>query len=211
MGTCAIGGQAVGTAAAIAIKHNCNPREAGTYIKEIQQTLIKDDCWIPGFKNEDDEDKARFAKITASSFNGLCIPENVINGETRRIEGRENCWESNKSADSEPYIRLVFEHIVSVSEVRIIFDPDLSREIMISMTASVQEREVKFMPPQLVRDFSVLFKREGEIVFEKEIRENNQRLCIVKTDNAINVDEIIVRVKSTYGSETARIYEIRVY
>lgn len=211
MGTCAIGGQAVGTAAAIAIKHNCNPREAGTYIKEIQQTLIKDDCWIPGFKNEDDEDKARFAKITASSFNSLCIPENVINGETRRIEGRENYWESNKSADSEPYIRLEFEHIVPVSEVRIIFDPDLSREIMISMTASVQEREVKFMPPQLVRDFSVLFKREGEIVFEKEIRENNQRLCIVKTDNAINVDEIIVRVKSTYGSETARIYEIRVY
>ena len=80
MGTCAIGGQAVGTAAAIAIKYNCSPRKAIDHIKEIQQTLIKDDCWIPGFKNEDDDDMARKAKITASSFKESCKPENIING-----------------------------------------------------------------------------------------------------------------------------------
>ena len=98
-----------------------------------------------------------------------------------------------------------------VSEARIIFDPDLSKEIMISMTTSVQEREVKFMPPQLVRDFSVSFIKSGKTILKKEIKENNQRLCIVKTDKPISVDEIIVKTAKTYGSETARIYEIRVY
>lgn len=211
MGTCAIGGQAVGTAAAIAIKYNCTPREAIKYIKEIQQTLIKDDCWIPGFRNEDNKDMARTAKVTASSFKENCIPENIINGETRKINGNENCWESDKITNKTPFIKLSFEKPVSVSEARIIFDPDLSKEIMISMTTSVQEREVKFMPPQLVRDFSVSFIKSGKTILKKEIKENNQRLCIVKTDKPISADEIIVKIAKTYGSETARIYEIRVY
>ena len=110
MGTCAIGGQAVGTAAAIAIKYNCSPRKAIDHIKEIQQTLIKDDCWIPGFKNEDDDDMARKAKITASSFKESCKPENIINGETRRINGKENCWESDKITNELPFIKLAFEN-----------------------------------------------------------------------------------------------------
>ena len=211
MGTCAIGGQAVGTAAAVAIKHNCSPRDAIKYIKEIQQTLIKDDCWIPGFRNEDDKDMARTAKVTASSFKENCIPENILNGETRKINGNENCWESDKITNKTPFIKLSFEKPVLVSEARIIFDPDLSKEIMISMTTSVQEREVKFMPPQLVRDFSVSFIKSGKTILKKEIKENNQRLCIVKTDKPISVDEIIVKTAKTYGSETARIYEIRVY
>ena len=79
------------------------------------------------------------------------------------------------------------------------------------MTASVQNREVKFMPPQLVRDFSVSFIKNGKTILKKEIKENNQRLCIVKTDKAIPVDEIIIEIIKTYGSDTARIYEIRVY
>ncbi len=52
MGTCAVGGQAVGTAAAMAVRYDCDPRQLGqTHMDELQQTLLKDDCYIPGYQN----------------------------------------------------------------------------------------------------------------------------------------------------------------
>jgi len=61
-------GQAVGTAAAMCIKLGEMPR--GIYqrhMKALQQQLLKDDMFIPGFKNEDEGDPCRTAKATASS------------------------------------------------------------------------------------------------------------------------------------------------
>jgi len=71
MGTCAVEGQAVGTAAALCKKHDCLPRELGArYISELQQTLVKDDCYIPGVANEEPGDVLRLASVTASSEDG---------------------------------------------------------------------------------------------------------------------------------------------
>lgn len=53
MGTCAVGGQAVGTAAALCKKYGCTPHDVEAHMKELQQLLLKDDCYIPGYKNED--------------------------------------------------------------------------------------------------------------------------------------------------------------
>ena len=61
-------GQAAGTAAAMCIKLNETPR--GIYqrhIKDLQQLLIKNDQYIPGFKNEDPNDPCLTASVTASS------------------------------------------------------------------------------------------------------------------------------------------------
>lgn len=211
MGTCAVGGQAAGTAAALAVKYQCKPRDVQKHIKELQQILIMDDCWIPGCKNEDTNDMARNAKVLVSGFKPQCTADNIINGFTRKIGENENCWESEKLDDNGASIKLCFKEPVSASQVRIVFDPDLSREIMISMTASVQKREDKFMPPQLVKDFSITFRKAGETILEKTIIDNNQRLCIINTDKPLEVDEVIVNISKTYGSDSARVYEIRVY
>lgn len=61
-------GQAAGTAAALCIRHKTSPR--GVYekhIAELQQTLLKNDQYIPESKNEDPADLARGAKVTAST------------------------------------------------------------------------------------------------------------------------------------------------
>ena len=93
MGTCSVGGQAVGTAAALAVKYKCSPHEVGRkHIKELQQNLLKDDCYIPGFKNEDPNDLARNAKISASSWIEGSEPENVINGISRNVGKKSNQW-----------------------------------------------------------------------------------------------------------------------
>lgn len=61
-------GQAAGTAAALCVKRGVSPRELGErHIKELQQRLLKDDQYIPELANEDPDDLARTAKVTASS------------------------------------------------------------------------------------------------------------------------------------------------
>jgi hypothetical protein len=78
MATCAIIGQAVGTAAAFGLRYNRTPRElVEHHIKEIQQQLLKDDCYIPGIVNEDPQDLARFATVTTSSCASLSFPEGI--------------------------------------------------------------------------------------------------------------------------------------
>ncbi|HXE12432.1 MAG TPA: FAD-dependent oxidoreductase [Bryobacteraceae bacterium] len=74
--TGAIVGQAVGAAAALCQKHKCDPQFVSQkYAAELQQLLLRQDCFIPGVVNEDPDDLARGAKIEASSEAPLVFPE----------------------------------------------------------------------------------------------------------------------------------------
>ena len=67
-GTLAPLGQAAGTAAALCRKYAVTPRQLyEQHIKDLQQTLLKHDQYIPGIVNEDPNDLARNTKVTASS------------------------------------------------------------------------------------------------------------------------------------------------
>lgn len=67
-GTLGVIGQAVGTAAAMALRHHTSPRGVySDHLHELQQTLLKDDQFIPGVANQDAADLARRATVTASS------------------------------------------------------------------------------------------------------------------------------------------------
>ena len=53
MGTCAVIGQAAGTGAALAVRHGCLPADvADGYIRELQQALLEDGCFIPGMNRQ---------------------------------------------------------------------------------------------------------------------------------------------------------------
>lgn len=68
MGTTALMGQAAGTAAAIALRHGLTIRETtAERIGEVQQTLLREGCFLPHALNEDPLDLARTARIWASS------------------------------------------------------------------------------------------------------------------------------------------------
>ena len=79
MSTLATVGQAAGTAAAMCIDMDVTPRDIYRHhITELQQTLIKFDQSIPGLKNEDQEDLARSATVSASS---------TLSQETMNLDG----------------------------------------------------------------------------------------------------------------------------
>lgn len=74
MGTLAVCGQAVGTAAALCRKSGLLPRDVGqTRLHELQQQLMRDDCFLPGIQVNDPADLAASASIGASSAAGLSL------------------------------------------------------------------------------------------------------------------------------------------
>lgn len=211
MGTCSVGGQAVGTAAAMAVRYGCSPRAVGReHIRELQQTLLKQDCYIPGFLNEDEADLARKARVEASSQTPGGEAANVVNGVSRGEGDRKNCWESMPLGGGGETLRLALEQPAEVREVRLTFDTDLSHEIMPSITKIVRDRQVKGLPRELVRDYTLTLRRDGQTVAEKEVRGNGQRLNVHQFDAAL-CDEVLVTVTGTHGLDRARIYEVRIY
>jgi hypothetical protein len=212
MGTCAIGGQAVGTACAIAVKYGCSAKDVGEkYIKELQQTLLKQDCYIPGVKNEDQKDFARNSKILASSFTVGNEPEKVVSGVTRALGEQSNVWESQSLKNNPQWIEFSLGEQKEVSQVRVVFDPDLNKEIMITQTKRRQDTLVKGMPHTLVKDYSVKAYLGDKVVFEKNVKDNIERLAVIDIENGVQADKIVVGVQSAYGIDNARIFEVRIY
>lgn len=211
MGTCAIGGQAVGTAAAMAVEKNCTPKEIGkNHIRQLQQQLLKDDCYIPGFRNEDELDLARTAAVSATSQTEDGKAENVINGVARTVDEESNCWQSALLGEGGETLTLKLAAEKAVHEIRLTFDTDLSGEIMPSLTRNVRERQVKGLPHELVRDYRITLCKGEEKVWEKEIQNNGQRLNVHEVPEVV-CDRVCVTVLATHGCERARIYEVRVY
>ncbi|CAM4509294.1 FAD-dependent oxidoreductase [Paenibacillus macerans] len=69
MATCAVIGEAAGTAAALCADKGVTPRELSReHTPLLLQTLLKQDASVLGLANEDAGDLARQAKISASSF-----------------------------------------------------------------------------------------------------------------------------------------------
>ena len=211
MGTCAVGGQAVGTAAAMAIKYGCTPREVTSYITELQQTLLKDDCYIPGYINADPTDLARGATLSATSYIKGCEPEKVINGVTRKVGDKQNCWESNGISENGETISLKLPAPVELQQLRITFDPNLTNEIVPSITKKVRDRQVKGMPPELVKNYVFRVYNGKELTYSTEITDNYQRVNIHQLPTDTCGDCIEITVLETHGYSNARIFEIRGY
>lgn len=211
MGTCAIGGQAVGTAAALAVEKGCSVREVGKlHIRELQQRLLKDDCYIPGFRNEDENDHARTAAATSPSETEGGEAANVINGIARSVGNDSNCWISKPLDERPAVLTLKLAQSVSARELRLTFDSNLSREIMPSNGRIVRERQVKGLPHELVCDYCVRLLKGGSEVYSRQISGNGQRLNVLPLEG-VECDAVEITVTKTHGCPNARIFEVRLY
>lgn len=77
MGTTAIMGQAAGTAAAVALRHDVPLHDVPERLAdEVQQRLLRDGCFLPHVSNHDRDDLALHATVTASS-EALCAGADV--------------------------------------------------------------------------------------------------------------------------------------
>lgn len=208
MGTCAIGGQAIGTAAAQAIQKGCDIRAID--IAELQQTLIRDDCYIPGFANTDKADLAQTAAVTASSAQENYPAANVLTGVTRDINGCTNAWHSDGLSTQGEWLQLSLAAPAPVRTVQLVFDSNFNLEKKISLSSRRIRQQQVGVPVELARDYDVALLRDGKVVACKQLRDNYQRLCHVQFEGE-ECDTVRVTVRATNGISEARIFEVRVY
>jgi hypothetical protein len=113
-------GQAAGTAAGLAVKYNTTPR--GIYrqhIKELQQQLLKDGCYLLGVKNNDKNDVALTAKVTASSHLKNMEPGKVINGFNRIIGKDRNAWTPDLKTPGPHWLKLTLPKITPINTIHL--------------------------------------------------------------------------------------------
>jgi len=115
-------GQAAGTAAAIAKEYGTTPR--GIYenhIDQLQQTLLKDGCYLPQVSNTDKDDLALRAGVTASSCRESMGPENVNNGWNRVVGKERNAWAPAPAAALPHWIQLELAEPSIINTVHVTF------------------------------------------------------------------------------------------
>ncbi len=209
MGTCAVVGQAIGTAAAMCIKDEVLPKNIRSVAK-LQQQLLKDDCYLPYFKNTDMLDKALNSMIYCSSELEGYEATNVINGVARPFNGKSNCWKSESLRTSQ-WIELDLSSKVKIQEVQLKLDSNLEKEITISMFEKMLAKQEKGVPATLLKDFKVMCYNDNDVVHEWKVTGNYQRVVNLKVGKKITCTTIRVECYASNGAESATIFEIRVY
>ncbi len=206
MGTCAMGGQAIGTAAGMAVNSKTDIRKID--IKKLQQQLLKDDCYIPNLKNEDELDLLRGAKVNVSSAQEGFVADNVLSGVSREIDGQVNAWRA-ESAENE-WINFDLGSQKELSQLRLTFDSNFLLNKNITLSGKRQRQQEIGVPKELVKDFVVKLTLAGKVVYEQKITNNVQRLFVL--DFAPTVcDGIKVEFISTNGIGDIRLFEARAY
>lgn len=213
MATCAVGGEAAGTAAAMASRLGLTPRAFGqTHMAELQQELLKNDCYIPGLRNQDQEDLAPRARVSASSQQPGYEAGQVLSGIARTEEGGEvNLWRSQAMGPEGERLRLDWSEPVSIGQVRLTLDPDLSEERCISVSKAFLDKEPVGVPVTLLRDYTLTAYREGRAVWSRRVEGNYQRLNVLDLPQAVEADCLELHVQATNGCPEARVFEVRVY
>lgn len=209
MATCGVIGQAIGTAAGVAIEKGKMPKQLMEDVKEVQKRLMADDCYLPGYINEDEEDNALRAQVTAStSIEGYPV-SHVIDGYQRDEEDGVHMWMSQ--GHCQQWLQLTWKEEVNLNELHIKFDSNLSREIMCTLSKNHQKRQSKLTPPELVKSYGVELFLQGEKVFEKDITNNYLRFNKLSLSETITCDAVRITVKETNGDDYYRVVEVRAY
>lgn len=207
MGTCAVGGQAVGTAAAMCIEYGCMPKGISQHMTELQQRLVRDDCYIPNVPNVS---SAKALNVRATSRKEGFEAENILSGFTRPLDGNSNMWSSNGISDSGETISIILQNDLTLSQVRLVFDTNFNYSVKQTQNSKRQKQQRIGIPPELVKDYTVKLWRDGKVVFCKDVADNCQRMNILDVPKG-HYEEITVTVTATNGCADVHIYEIGLY
>ena len=218
MATCAVVGQAAGTAAALCVRDKITPRQIyqdKTKLAALQQTLLRDDQTIRDLVNQDPADFARQAKITCNAADCQSDPKLVTDGHLRdypKKEGKEaHSWVA-RMQDGGVWLELEWPQPQKLSEVRITFDSGFQRELTLTSSDSINKGIIRAPQPETVRDYRVLTRRPGASDWNEvaRVERNHQRLRRHRF-TAEEVQAVRIHVTATNGDEHARVFEVRCY
>jgi hypothetical protein len=196
MGTCALLGQAAGTAAALCKRYGCPPRSlaGGERLRELQATLQEDDCWLPGKPRE----------VSCLALKGeLAGTGNLpllLDGHDRDAEGEDHAWRG-RPGDPIEFRWNSPEHIAGV---RFVFDSNL--QLHKRMPCSYPHRtSSSAVPKSLVKSYRVEARKsdgEWEVVYRES--ENYQRLAHARLQ--VRTTALRFVPEETWGDPEVRLF-----
>ena len=189
MATCAILGQALGTAVALAVKVGTSVEDVN--IEELQQTLMEDDCYIPWHAR----------KVPELTLAANCSSNIVRNGLDR---GEENLW----IGQAGECVTYEFYSDVDIREIRLIFDNDMNRKYH-NMPCYYPLVETKYkLPATLIKEYVIEAENSSGEKFCLHVTDNHQRLVKHHVDwKAKTVKFIPIK---THGCEEMRLFDFEV-
>lgn len=176
MATCSVMGQAVGTAAAVAVRNGLSPH--GVYtdrMKEVQKILLDNDCFLPFFKRE----------ISALCRNTAIIggTDALKDGEDRKnvIYGNKECGQSVPNGTELTYR---FSQAEAVDSVHFVFNSDLDRSTLPGESGEkmhatrcniLRSSPDIYMPKTLCREFALELQLADGTTEKHTVSDNTER------------------------------------
>ena len=221
--TCAVMGQAVGTAAAGCLRHGVSPREYGRrYLEELRRTLHRDDQFVPGFDGRDPANLAADATVAATSEMEGHVAAKVVDGALRTLppdggdvkgiiedtgfgyvkhapDGEPKGWVSDPRCALPQSVTVALPEKRTASEIRIVFDSNFY------LPKIWVHHE---MPVTLAKSYKVEATADG-VHWDgiADVRQNVRRLAVHRFPSR-EVKAVRVTVRETFGDASARIFEI---
>ena len=199
MKPCGLFGQAIGTAAAIAVQKNLTPH--GVYenaLEELQQRLMEDDSFLPGFTRKI-APECKTAVLTGGS-------DALRDGQDRpnRIYKTETCGDIVQNGAKICY---ELQNPTQVEGIHLVFDSDLNRE---TLPGDSYERRLftranvlldspqTYLPKTLCAEFELWAETEnGEEILLKKVTENRLRAHDVLVGQKLK--KIWLVIQKTWG------------
>ncbi len=228
MATCSVVGQGVGTAAALSVRRQQTPADMVGDVKaidELQQQLLRDDCFLIGKTNTQTHDLAKSASVHTSSEQPEGPAKNVVSGQTRSVHGSKGVaagrttsgthrWMSSPADGFPVSVELRWPEPIQACEVQFIFDTGLHRVLTFSLADAYTQKMIWGEPqPETARDYLVEVRsgaQSGAQWTEVCHIEGNYQRLRRHSLRSIPFDALRLTVQASNGSDHARVCEIRV-
>jgi len=210
MATCAILGQAAGAGAAFAVALNLTPGEVyPNHIPALQQSLLYEDCWLPGLRRE-----------LPDVIHETEIISQAENAELLR-DGFDRDSISEQHGSYLPIgipLELRFHRERNIRRIRLVFDSDLDRQTLpeeerilnrFMLANRFRQWPDSYVPTTMTKAYrleAVMSDHSVQTLFETSLQ--YQRLCIHKVN--VMATAIYFTPLATWGAEKCHLFSIDV-
>lgn len=212
MATCAVIGQAAGTAAAFCVKQGLTPRELASdrsRVAELQQTLLRDDQTIRALKNEDPADLARTARVRASAEEPGSPASNLIDGWVRSVPGGASHQWASAMTEEGPWVELAWDDPQTIGRIQVTLDTGFPRELTLTASDGINRGIIRAPQPETLKNYVIHYQCEDGTWSElARVSNNHQRLNRL-TFPPVTTRAVRLQALANHGDRLARVFEVR--
>ncbi len=161
--------------------------------------------------NEDPDDLAQTATVTASAHIDGADPIHILDGKVRDVPGKWDHRWGAEMVDGGQWIELSWKTPVQIDEVQITFDSGFHRQLTLSASDSASKNIIRGPQPETVKEYTVsVVSAAGDRSEVVRTEGNYLRLRRHRLDTG-PVQALRLEVSQTQQSKQIRVFEIRCY